>query len=99
EREPDRTEHEHDLQGTLQEMEIGQPLRVVLLPVPDRKRRVATELESDRPVVEDAQSMERRRVEEDDDEDDARRDDERGDEADRPPAAPRLRIARPQRHE
>src|SRR5438552_4106576 len=38
----------------------------VLLPVPDRERRMAAELELDRPVVEDMRSVKRTRLEQQD---------------------------------
>src|SRR5689334_16257201 len=40
EREHERSDDEQPLEETLQQVQVGDPLRVVLAPVPDRERRV-----------------------------------------------------------
>ena len=49
-------------------MQVGQALRVVLPPVPERERRVAADLEAERAVEEHARRVQRRRLEEQDEE-------------------------------
>src|SRR6266850_782306 len=47
-------EHEQALEHLLQPLEVGDPLRVVLAPVPEAERRVADDLDPDRVIPEDA---------------------------------------------
>src|SRR5256885_13190903 len=61
----DRADHEQNLQAPLDQMQV-RIARAVLLPVPDRKRRMATDLELDRPVVEEVSCVERARLEQQD---------------------------------
>src|SRR5438094_5287219 len=57
ERERDGREHEEHLEHTLREMQVGQSLCVVLLPVPDRERRVARDLPRHRTIPEHPRRM------------------------------------------
>ena len=61
----DRAGHKQNLQAPLHQMQV-RIARAVLLPVPDRERRMATDLELDRPVVEDVRCVERARLEQQD---------------------------------
>src|SRR5512132_3604541 len=47
------------LQHLLHEVEVGDALRVVLPPTPDRERRLAVELEAERALAEHARGVER----------------------------------------
>ncbi len=61
-----RADDEQALEDVLDEVQVRQAARVVLPPVPERPRRVATDLPADRPVPEDAQLVQRARLEQDD---------------------------------
>src|SRR4051794_2595537 len=80
-------------------MEVGQVVRVVLLPVPDRERGVAAPLVTERAVEERSRCVPGRRLEEEWDEDDRRGDDKRNQEHDPRPDSPRIGIAGPERQQ
>ena len=94
ESEPDDEQH---LEHPLHDPQVGQALGVVLPPIPERERRVAVDLVADGAVVEDACGVPRGRLEEEDEEDEHGRDCEP--EHRESTAAPRLRIAEPERQE
>src|SRR6266545_1644880 len=91
----ERPDHERRLQYPLDEVEVRDSLRVVLLPVPQRERRAAPDLPGDGALPEDAQRVSDVRLEQQDREGEHRRDDEtRGVRED---LAPRRAIGRPER--
>src|SRR5215213_11196088 len=61
--ERERERDEAQLQHALRKAEVGEPVRVVLAPVPDRERGIAPDLPAERAIPEDAEGLERVRLE------------------------------------
>src|SRR6266540_2082085 len=90
--EDERRSHEERLEEPLHDLKVRDALRVVLAPVPDRERRLATELPRDGSLPEDAQRVADVGLEQDD----RKRCERREDEADR--RARNLGAREPIRH-
>src|SRR5207244_412496 len=80
ERDDERAGHEQRLEDGLHEVQVRNPARVVLPPVPERPRRLAADLPADRAIPGEPQLVERPRLEQDDREGGERRDRKPGEE-------------------